>query len=405
MSRQRKLAVLGKGTAGVLAMAEILNRPEFQNNTNFEWYYDSSIKPQAVGEGSTLAVPRALFGNLGFTHHDLHNIDGTFKHGIRKMNWCNDNKDFYHEFNPPGVGYHFNAVALQNYIFDLIKDKVTLCDGNITSDEIDADYIIDCSGKPTDYSLFHEPKYIPINAAYVTQCFWDMPRFFYTLTMARPYGWVFGIPLRHRCAIGYMFNDKITDLNSIKEDVKNVFDEFNLTPSTTTNELHFKNYFRKTNFVKNIAYNGNASFFLEPLEATTLTGVDYVNKWACEIISNPNIIHSKNNMYKLRTINTERMIMLHYFAGSIFKTDFWDFAYENARLCIEEAVKDQDWMVMYEISKTANFKDPTANIKKLNSESWVRVNSEDWSDWSYYSNLSNIGLNLYDKIDALKINR
>lgn len=399
--KKKKIAVIGRGTAGAMAMAEVVNK--FGDTAELEWHFDSSIKTQAVGEGSTISVVRSLFHNLGFLHHDLDHIDGTFKHGIRKINWTPDNLDFFHEFTPPMVSYHFNAVALQNYVYGLLKDKVKVVDHNVTYDQLDASYIIDCSGKPNDWSLFDEPEYIPVNAAYVTQCYWDMPRFFYTLTIARPYGWVFGIPLKNRCSIGYMFNDKITSVEEVKEDVKHVFEQFNLIPSTTTNELHFKNYARKTNFIKGVAFNGNASFFLEPIEATTLTGVDYINSWACSLIKNPLEIHKFNAMYKKRQENIERMIMLHYFAGSTFKTDFWDFAYERARKCLEIAVNDDpNWQLIYEVSKTSDPKDPAKHISLLKEKKWPGLLFEDWTDWSYYENLSHRGMNLYDKIDALK---
>jgi hypothetical protein len=398
--KSRKLAVIGRGTAGVMAMAELLK--EFPKDTEFEWYYDSAINPQAVGEGSTLSVPRALFKNLGFKHQDLDHISGTFKHGIRKMNWSHDNPDYFHPFPPPSVGYHFNAVELQKYCFAKLNDRVKLIDSNVTADQVDASYVLDCSGRPKDYDLFHEAEYIPVNAAYVTQCFWELPRFFYTLTIARPYGWVFGIPLKNRCSIGYMFNDKITDLETIKEDVKNIFDQFNLTPSTTTNELHFNNYSRKVNFTKTHAFNGNASFFLEPLEATTLTGVDYVNKWTCELIRNPMKVNLFNTMYRYRSQSTERMIMLHYFAGSTFKTDFWEFAYERARRCLELAVNDPDWNLLYETSKTVDPENPDKNFKLLTEKKWRGAETDDWPDWSYYMNLSGMGMNLYDKLDQLK---
>ena len=57
-----------------------------------------------------------------------------------------------------------------------------------------------------------------------------------------------GIPLQNRCSIGYMYNNKINSLEEVKEDVKNIFEEFNLQPSETTNAFSFKNYYRNTNF-------------------------------------------------------------------------------------------------------------------------------------------------------------
>ena len=401
--RKKKFAVIGRGTAGAISMSQLLSRPDISANAELEWYYDSKINPLAVGEGSTLTLPSMLSKSIGFVHHELDTIHGTFKNGIRKINW-GEGTDFFHPFPPPGIGYHFNAVELQKHIFERIKDQVKSIDGNITADQIDADYVIDCTGSPKNSDDIEIPKYIPVNAAYVTQCFWDYPRFQYTLTIARPYGWVFGIPLQNRCSIGYMFNDQITSLEEVKEDVKNIFDEFNLTPSTTTNELHFKNYYRKTNFTSRLAYNGNASLFLEPIEATTLSTVIQINNWAHKIIENPLLVNNTNSMYLDRLKNTERMIMFHYFAGSKFKTAFWDYAEERGRKCMEEAVADDNWMKKYEISKRMNFNETNGLLDELWKVRHREGGGEDWSLWAYYVNLSSLGLNIYDKIDALKTN-
>lgn len=399
--KKKKIAVLGRGTAGVLTMAQLLGSNFNEEKSDIEWYFDSNTKPQAVGEGSTLAVPRTLFKNIGFTHSDLEYIDGTFKHGIEKRNW-GENKNFTHEFNPPGVGYHFNAVKLQELLFERLSNRIKIIDTNITSDQIDADFTFDCSGTPSDEELIETAKYIPVNAAYVTQCFWDAPRFFKTLTIARPYGWVFGIPLRNRCSIGYMFNDTINSLEDVKEDVKSIFEEFNLVPSTTTNELHFKNYYRKKNFGKNVVYNGNASFFLEPLEATTLSVAISINDLALNLLANPLEIHKCNSYYNKRMTKTERIIMFHYFAGSRFKTDFWEFAEERGRRCMEEAVQDKNWLIRYELSKKTDFKDPHSLQEESQNLGYEEAGGEDWQEWSYYCNLSSMGLNIYDKIDKLK---
>ena len=74
-----------------------------------------------------------------------------------------------------------------------------------------------------------------------------------------------------------MFNSDINSLDEVKEDVKDVFEQYNLVPSDKTNFLQFKNYSRKVNFQGRVSYNGNASFFFDPLEATSITNIDIAN--------------------------------------------------------------------------------------------------------------------------------
>lgn len=330
----KKLAIIGRGTAGCLALAHFYKWTDWE----IELYYDSNKPQQAVGEGSTLVLPRNLYESIEFDHMDLPKIDGSYKEGIKKVNWAEGNT-FVHTFPPPYMSYHFNAIKLQDYILNYFKDnkRIKIKDTNISHDGADADYIFDCSGRPTDYSNYHELNSIPLNAVHVTQCFWDRIEFQHTLTIARPYGWVFGIPLQNRCSIGYMYNHKINTLEEVKEDVKNVFKEYNLTPSNSTNSFHFNNYYHKQNFSKRVVYSGNSSFFLEPLEASSISTMDFIQRLAFDMWQNNFSVVEANLGYTQFLKAVEHMIMMHYYAGSIFDTPFWTMAKKRGELNMQEA--------------------------------------------------------------------
>jgi tryptophan halogenase len=353
-----------------------------------ELYYDSTIKPQPVGEGSTPTLPNCLWQNLEFTFDELQKVDGNIKYGIDKRNW--GGTDFVHPFYPPIVGYHFNAGKLQNFIFDKLKNDVKIIDKNVRHQDIDADFVMDCSGKPNDYEDFNMSEYISVNAVYVTQCYWDYPTFNNTLTIARPYGWVFGIPLKNRCSIGYMYNHNINTLEEVKEDVKNIFEEFNLTPSDTTNAFTFKNYFRKQNFTERVIYNGNSSFFLEPLEATSIMVMDFINRGSYDVWTGKMSANKYNQSYLELLNEIEEMIMIHYYAGSKFDTPFWDFAKERGERCSKRMMNNPKFKFIYEMSKEKN---PGEGLSAavLNYAALIPL--------SYKINLN--GLNLYDKLDKL----
>jgi hypothetical protein len=345
---RKRIAIVGRGTAGSQAAAHFT---QHMPDCDVQWYFDSTIPTQSVGEGSVLSLPKAMLSNLGFSHLDLENVDGTYKAGVAKEGWGKTGKFFFHDFPPPSVSYHFNAVKLQDYILDKLKDKVDVIEGRVDAENVDADFVMNCSGKPSSYEEFHIPKYIPVNAVHVTQCYWDYPRFQYTLTIARPYGWVFGIPLKNRCAIGYLYNKDINTLEEVQEDVKEIFAKYNLTPSTNTNTFSFGNYYRKQNYTDRIAHNGNASFFLEPMEATSVGVMDHINRQAFDVWNGYTAVDTANLYYLHFMIETENIIMMHYFAGSIFKTPFWEFAQERGRLCMEIASKTDKFLNMHMISK------------------------------------------------------
>jgi hypothetical protein len=384
---KKRIAIVGRGTAGSQAIIHYL---KYMSNCEIQWYFDSTILTQSVGEGSTLTLPKNLFGNLNFNYSNFDEIDATLKTGIYKSGWGKSGKNFLHSFIPPEVSIHFNAKSLQDFIFERIKDKVSIFDETINVNKIDADYIMDCSGKPKDYNLFYESSFIPVNSAHITQCYWEYPRFQYTLTIARPYGWVFGIPLKNRCSIGYLFNKNINNIEDIKTDVLEIFNDYNLIPSENTNYLEFKNYYRKNNYEERIIHNGNSSFFLEPLEATSIELMNNIQRSSFDLWNNNSSLDYLNKTYHKNILQIETMIMLHYFSGSIYDTTFWKFAKKMGKKCIEKSLKcDNDFSRMIKYSINRNQMNMCDNNLSYGT----------WWEGSFIQNINGLGI----KEDLLSI--
>lgn len=383
---KKKIAILGRGTAGSLAAAHFAH---YMEDHEISWYYDPNIATQPVGEGSTLVLPIALLNTTGFSYENLSSIDGYFKTGIFKKYWGMEGKAFTHTFPPPSVAYHFSAKKLQEYIFNCISDKINVFETNITNKDIDADHIIDCSGASYNSNDFLLVDSIPVNSVFVNQCFWDYPRFTHSLTVARKYGWVFGIPLQNRCSIGYLYNKDINTLDEVLEDLKEVFSEFGLNPSNTTNSFSFKSYYRKNNFSERVSYNGNSSFFLEPLEATSIATMDENNKLIFDIINSSDTLDTATKaqgFFENTMKEVEHMIMLHYFAGSTFKTKFWQYAQEKAETTISEALK---------VPKFRNVIDYALKHKTLKHAVVNTFSVPSYGQWgghSFFQNINGLGI-------------
>ena len=92
MSKQ-KIAIIGQGTAGCITAAGVSNNI----NAEIDWYFDPSQTPQSVGEGTTIGFPEFLRRELDWTYSNVEKLDGTYKQGIRKIDW-NGSGDFLHHF-------------------------------------------------------------------------------------------------------------------------------------------------------------------------------------------------------------------------------------------------------------------------------------------------------------------
>lgn len=327
--KNKKITIIGKGTAGAMSYNHFANYTDW----DIECYYDSSIKEQSVGEGTTISLPRTLNQTIGFEFHELSKIDGNYKNGIKYIDWVDD--DYMHTFPAPDISMHFNALKLQKYIQEKNKDRVKFIDKEVSNVfDIDTDYVIDCSGRPNKFDDFELAEFIPVNAAYIRQCYWDMPKYDYTLCIARPYGWIFGIPLANRMSFGYLYNTDINDEKTIKSDLLEVIKSFKLQPDVTENTMKFSNYYRKQNFFDNIAYNGNSSFFLEPMEATSLTTVDNINRKVYDILNYGFPMDDVNDWYKNTFKQLQDIIVMHYLGANKYETKFWKHANELAEKCL-----------------------------------------------------------------------
>lgn len=337
----KKISILGRGTAGCISsiMALAVKNAHSNDRVEIDWYYDPSTPASSVGEGTTPNFTDIL-KMIGQTSNDLSKYDARPKIGISYENW--GQRDFDHPFSVGNYGIHFNATKFQQKVFDGISGQgsVTVIPKSVTHDEIDADLIVDCRGRPKDLTDYRTPKYIPVNAVHVVQCNWKSePKWLHTKTIARKWGWVFVIPLLSRCSVGYLYNHDISSLDQVKDDIAEVIRDLDVVASDKTNSFVFDNYVRNKLIDGRAMYAGNSGFFLEPMEATTLDGVLRVVDNIEGCLYNPQFDETyENQMLHMFFYEVEFFIMMHYASGSKWSNEFWEFAQDRGRAALDEAL-------------------------------------------------------------------
>lgn len=374
----RTLAVVGRGSAGALAVLYFLKETDW----NIKWYFDSTIPPTSVGEATNLSVPSLLARTIGMNHDALLEMGGHVKQGIWKKYWGN-NSDFLHPFPVLSAAMHFTSKGLHEYLFNYVKDnpRIQVIEQHVDDpEELDADHVLVCNGTPKNIDEeFIIKDSVPVNAVYVTQCHWNHPQFSYSLTHAMKHGWVFGIPLQKRASIGYMYNSDYATLDEIKEEVKKIFEDYDLVPSEETTHMTFQSRIRRNNFGPKVVYNGNASFFLEPLEATSLGFTININRLAKDLWLDRRTLKSCQKEYEAELEGIEAMIMMHYMSGSIYDTPFWKDTQQKATEYIENHYKQK--------TKWAKFVTDTI----LNRKTEI-LEIGTWPSLNYTINLENLHL-------------
>jgi hypothetical protein len=391
-----KIAVIGKGTAGCLAVAHMSQTLE---TSEVEWIYDPEIEASSVGEGTTHTVPSSLNLLLGLNYNDLSEMNGTVKTGIYKEGWKRDS-EFTHAFPMGLTGIHFSANDLHQKIFDTVEtfDNVKITEKNVAIEDVDADHIMVCTGAPDNMDDFYQIDSIPVNACLVRNYADYQESFNYTKCIARPNGWMFFIPLGNRCSVGYLYNSDIASKQFIIDDFEDELEkqvDFHSLSCISEKWLTFNNYARKQNFVDSrIAYNGNASFFLEPLEATSTATICEINTLAQNLWEFGGIPASADDMntnYMSAIEEVEAMIALHYFAGSKYRTEFWDKATLKAENVLRTHLEHKTEFAEIIVNCAAG--------NYTNHNTWFYRDVGTWNIHSYLQNIN--GMNLNNKIRLL----
>jgi len=340
----KRLGVIGVGSAGVLAISH------FIANLDKKWQVysisDPSIPILGIGESTNPSFVETLRKAFFFDMvDDIAELEATHKFSTKWINWREHS--FHSQVLGGEVAIHFNNFKLKEFAFKRIKevwsDKFQILEGRVNSvvnngayADVDLDgeihkfdFIIDCRGFPKEFDEDYQVlDYMPTNHAFVH----SKPKggyLGYTGHIAHKHGWMFEIPLTTRTTYGYLFNDKITDLETAKKD-------FSETIGVPIDELDnieytFKSFYTKKLVDGRIMKNGNRAVFFEPLSATSIFMYNKINDILFKYLHMPGGLAQAEQAVNKEFVTKvsegmELLISYFYHGGSIYDTPFWDNA-------------------------------------------------------------------------------
>ena len=315
-----KITILGRGNAGCLTALHYGHHTKKVSDIEVELIYDKNIPTEIVGQGTLLDPPTLLWESLKLDWCN-NPIQATPKTGILYENWGKKNEKIFHPFPFDRTALHFSPDKLQDTI--LKSNLFAVKEGHVDSyDELDSDYIFDCRGSPTNFDDYRELKN-PLNAVLLGMKNEVDVSQFWTRTVATPDGWCFVIPnTTSTTSYGYLYNRDITTKEEASKNFKDLFGvDF-------TKEIKFKKYVANNPIIDNrIILGGNRLYFIEPLEATSITAniewATYIYDWILLKQSNADLAGKRIKEFILQL---ESFILWHYQFGSKYDTPFWDYA-------------------------------------------------------------------------------
>ena len=353
----RKIAVVGRGTAGSLAAASVTSLlPDGDHELHH--IYDSRIPVIGVGEGSWPSLVQELQKLTRLPHETVQQrLKGTRKYGVAFEGWGRRNRDFTHYFTPQQVSYAYHLSA--DLMGELLHESTRArhIDANVLDiRRADGGALVEFDGlAPERYDLVFDargfPKqlqperhidisFIPTNTAIIRRCpaiieeEQDRPalQHTYTRAVARPHGWVFVIPLTVHTSYGYIFNRDV----SSQADVESDFDAFLEADGVTDFEqravIPFPNFVHREIFDGAVARIGNAAAFMEPLEATAIVSAQLQIGMILHIRLNRSAEHLERDAPVVNRFLVNNMLCYglfvgwHYSCGSKYDSAFWRHA-------------------------------------------------------------------------------
>ena len=357
----RKIAVVGRGTAGSLAAASV-SRLHPEGEHELHHIYNSRIPVIGVGEGSWPSLVQELQKLTDLPHETVQQrLNGTRKYGIAYEGWGHGKQDFVHYFTPQQVAYAYHLSA--DYLVDLLHESTRAkhIDAkvlSITRVENGArvefegqaaehyDLVFDARGFPRE---LHPEQHIdvpciPTNTAIIRRCpaiikaERDGPvvRPTYTRAVARPHGWVFVIPLTAHTSYGYIFNRDVSSQAEVEADFDALLAADEVAEFEQRAVISFPNFVHRRIYDGAVARIGNAAGFFEPLEATAIVIAQLQIGTVLQMRLNRPVEHHERDAPVVNRFLINYMLCSglfvgwHYCCGSRYDSEFWRYARDHA---------------------------------------------------------------------------
>ena len=357
----RKIAVVGRGTAGSLAAASV-SRLHPDGDHELHHIYDSRIPVVGVGEGSWPSLVQELRKLTDLPHETVQQrLKGTRKYGVAFEGWGRRNRDFTHYFTPQQVSYayHLSADLMENLLrestnahrIDARVLDIERVEGGaeVTFEGLPPeryDLVFDARGFPRelDPGRHIEISFIPTDTAVIRRCpaivdeekEGPVRQHTYTRAVARPHGWVFVIPLTVHTSYGYIFNRGVSGLADVEADFDDLLEADGVSEFEQRAVIRFPNFVDRQIYDGAVARIGNAAAFMEPLEATAIVSAQLQIGMVLNMRLNRPAEHRERDAPVANRFLIDNMLRYglfvgwHYSCGSVYDTEFWRYARDRA---------------------------------------------------------------------------
>jgi len=370
--KRYKICVIGAGSASAICMLTLIGELGY-NNISLDCIYDPNTPITTVGESVSTKPIMIMQDLLKFNFdRDGHELDMTIRYGTQHTFENNLGKSFIATYGKnldgsPTIANHINSEKFSFYVIKNLKKYynfmfkthegrvlelrnenrkvLVICEG--FSHEYD--YVIDCRGTPPkeilESDLYSKPECETVNSVLIYPEFKSYDEK-YTTAHFHENGWMFGIPLRHRKAFGYIYNNKFITQEKAIEHFQIIKPEIEIEKLRS---ITWPQYYRKEAMDGRILYMGNNLYFFEPAMGLPLHHFYHMTSVFCNILKNSflpelDVSNFLNVFHKGQMEIIQDLIALNYSGNNNMKTEFWQQTSKQTKNRLKNSIYFQEYI-------------------------------------------------------------
>ena len=359
-SMQKKIAVLGTGSAGLLTIAHLCTW--LDDSWRVYAVYNPKKPILGIGEstngGFVSTLERATNFSLAYPE-DLDALDATIKYGSKFINWRK--QAWKNPLLSGNIAIHFNNRLLKDFMFErltaLWPRQFSVLEADVQqvqnyADHVtvrtdqgphDFDYVVDCMGTPASFD-----GYTTSDCTQMDRCLVHTVKDYeyepFTDHIATRDGWMFGVPLKGYKTYGYIYSQAFTPDAAAEEEMKRLLGAKTLEAGKYNARYDFRCYYANEIVSGRVYKNGNRALFFEPLLANSMFLYIYVARLIYDHIAAGQPAAQCNGLFVKAVQEMEDVISYYYQGGSTFDTEVWRAIAESARARLQRRTQFGEYL-------------------------------------------------------------
>ncbi len=361
------IGFIGAGTASAIAIMTAIKTMQTLNvdfnDVTITCISDPNKPTAQVGESTSGLVYDTMREVLGLDFlEDIDVYDGTLRYYTNYFWEQANGNNFTVSYHSPG--FHLNSDKWSSYILNKLTERysyfldvqdeiieINQLNGAVVvkgaKDSYFFNYLIDCRGSPSKEELagdeYDTTVFESVNSVILFPDFKNYMEY-NTSAYVHDNGWMFGVPLQHRKAFGYLYNNKITTY----DDAVIAFSKLKNIDASKLRNFSWQPYKKKLALDRRVLSLGNRLYLFEPQQAIPLHYYAMLAETFIEGVANnireDELADNINDFNNIFLENIQNLMALSYVGKNKIDSPFWTHMQKKSKDKLLNSANWQEWL-------------------------------------------------------------